>query len=347
VAPVTDHGASERPEVDLGKLADLATPMALRVAATLRIADHISAGTRTAENLAAAVGADADALNRVLRHLVTSGVFSRDEAGAYALTSGGEALLNGHPRGLCAVLDLEGAVGRADLSFTHLLHSVRTGRAAFPKQFGGSFWDDLRADPSRGASFDAQMGQDIAADADAIVAAFDWGSLGHVVDVGGGNGTLLAALLDAHPSLYGTLFDQQPTIRMARGSAAIGRLADRMRLAEGSFFEALPPDAGGYLLSAVIHDWDDESARAILRRCKDAAGAKGSVFIIEKIGADGESPRTEMDLRMLVYFGGKERGLTELTALSESVGLFAVGMHPAGLLSIIELRAPETAVGFS
>ncbi|MGH3657271.1 MAG: methyltransferase family protein, partial [Micromonosporaceae bacterium] len=191
----------------LWAMADLATPMAVRVAATLRIADHLVQGRRTAPELAEATGADADALDRVLRHLVTVGVLGRDEADRYLLTALGEALRDDHPAGLRAMLDLERAIGRADLSFVQLLHTVRTGAPAFPAQFGRPFWDDLAAHPARSASFDAQMGSDVAAWAPGIVAAYDWGSLGHLVDVGGGNGTLLATLLREHPGLRGTVLD--------------------------------------------------------------------------------------------------------------------------------------------
>jgi hypothetical protein len=107
----------------------------------------------------------------------------------------------------------------------------------------------------------------------------------------------------------------------------------------GSFFDPLPPGAGGYLLSAIIHDWNDDSARIILRRCGEAAGQRGKVFVVEKIGADGESTNTRMDLRMLAYFGGKERGLAEFTALAESAGLRVVAVHPAGATPIVELAA--------
>ncbi|GII31120.1 methyltransferase [Planotetraspora mira] len=322
--------------VDLGAVSDLVTPMAVRVAATLRIADHIAEGRRTAKDLSEAVNADADALERLLRHLATADVLVRDESGAYALTPLGESLRAG---GLREMLDLEGAIGRADLSFAHLLHSVRTGGPAFPEQFGRPFWDDLAADPVRTASYDAQMGLDVAAWAPPIISAYDWGSLGHVIDVGGGNGTLMAALLQAHPTLRGTVFDQPETAAAARATLAAAGLAGRSDVAAGDFFEALPPGADGYLLSAIIHDWDDDAARAILRSCAKAAGAKGSVFVVEKTGTDGESVNTGMDLRMLVYFGGKERGVAEISALGESAGLTAIAVHPAGTLSIVELAA--------
>ncbi len=332
-------------DAELWAMADLVTPMALRVAATLRVADHVTAGLCGAPELAEAEHADPDALDRLLRHLVTVDVLSRDEAGRYALTDRGQSLRNDHRSGMRALLDIDNAIGRADLSFVHLLHSVRTGEAGFPAQFGRPFWDDLAADPARTTSYDAQMGSDVAAWAPFIVAARDWGSLAHVIDVGGGDGTLLAALLRAHPDLRGTVFDQPATVDAARERLAAAGLAARSDVVSGSFFDPLPAGAGGYLLSAILHDWDDGAALAILRRCAQAARPTGTVFVVEKTGADGESPPSDMDLRMLVYFGGRERGVTDLVSLAADAGLHGATVHPAGDLSIIELTAlPHAAV---
>jgi hypothetical protein len=318
-------------------MADLVKPMAVRVAATLRIADQIARGLRTAPELAMAVDADADALSRVLRHLTTEGVLRRDDSGRYALTELGDALRDDHPSGLRARLDIEGALGRADLSFVHLLHTVRTGEPAFPAQFGRSFWEDLSSDEGRSTSYAGQMGADVSAWAPAIVSAYDWRSLGHVVDVGGGDGTLLIALLSEYPTLRGTVIELPAPADAARNALRAAGFADRAEVVTGSFFDPLPPGAGGYVLSAIIHNWDDEAARAILRRCGEAAGAGGRIFVVEKIGADGESPRTEMDLRVLAYFGGRERGLADLTALAADAGLRVAAVHEAGATPVVEL----------
>jgi len=143
------------PDHGIWALADLVTPMAMRVAATLRVADHITQGLRTASALAEVAHVDTDTLDRLLRHLVTAGVLDLDESGGYTLTDRGESLRDDHPSGMQALLDIDGAIGWADLSFVGLLHSVRTGEAAFPVQFGRPFWDDLGSDPRRTASFDA------------------------------------------------------------------------------------------------------------------------------------------------------------------------------------------------
>jgi hypothetical protein len=314
--------------------------MALRVAATLRVADHLAGGRRRgAPELAEVVHAEADALDRLLRHLVSVDVLARGETGRYSLTPRGECLREDHPSGLRRRLDVDGATGRADLCLVELLHAVRTGTASFPVRFGRPFWDDLAADPFRAARFDAEMGGDVARWAPFVVASYDWGSLEHVVDVGGGDGTLLAALLRAHPGLRGTVVDQPGTAEAARRALQAVGLGDRGDAAPGSFFDPLPPGAGGYLLSAILHNWDDRAAAAILRRCAEAAGSHGRVFVVERTGADGESPRTDMDLRVLAWFGGRERGVVELVALAEGAGLGPVAVRSDGDLSVVVLAA--------
>ncbi|OKI74150.1 methyltransferase [Micromonospora sp. CB01531] len=319
--------------------ADLVTPMAIRVAATLRLADHIAAGTRTTDALAAAVDVDRDALGRLLRHLVTAGVLSRAGTGTYRLTALGEQLRDDDPEGVRPWLDLEGAVGRADLCFVELLHTVRTGEPAFPRQFGRSFWDDLSADPRLGESFDALMGARLVADAPAVAAAYPWSTLGHVIDVGGGNASLLIAILRAHPDLLGTVIDLAGPVARAEQAITSAGLGPRAGTQVGSFFDALPAGAGGYLLSGVLHDWDDEDAARILQRCADAAAETAKVFVVDHIGdAQGDASDTEGDLRMLCYVRGRERTLDQLGELARSAGLQVSSVRPAGSRSIIELH---------
>ncbi|MER6910172.1 methyltransferase [Streptomyces sp. NPDC000594] len=325
--------------VGLRALADLATPMAVRVAATLRVADHIAAGRDTAEEVAAATGTHTDALDRLLRHLVTVALLTRDPVGRYALTAFGEQLREDHPAGRRKWLDTGGAVGKGDLSFVELAHSVRTGEPAYPVRYGVPFWDDLAADPPLSASFDALMNHHIDLDDGGVPRAYDWAALGHVVDVGGGSGGLLGALLTAHGSLRGTVVDLAGPAASARRNFERLGLAARTEVVTGSFFDPLPAGAGGYVLSAILHDWSDGPAVALLRRCAEAAGERGVVLVIEAVGADGESPSTAMDLRMLTYCGGRERGLAELGALAGAAGLAVRAVHPVGYLSILELAA--------
>jgi 2,7-dihydroxy-5-methyl-1-naphthoate 7-O-methyltransferase len=311
--------------------------MALRVAATLRVADAIAAGVTSGPDLADRLAVAVDPLVRVLDHLVTAGFLRRDEDGSYALTDAGQWLREDHPQGIRAWIDLEGAVGYADTSVVELLHTVRTGEPAFPRRFGRGFWEDLAEHPDRAASFDALMGSGLSADAPAIAAAYDWSALGDVIDVGGGDGSLLIALLHAHRTLRGTVLDlASPAATAARALAAAG-LADRGCAQSGSFFEPLPRGAGGYILSRVIHDWDDDDARRILRNCAHAARPNGKILVIQD-SEPGESASTEMDLRMLAYFLGRDRSLERLTELAHEAGLALGTVAPATRLrSIIEL----------
>jgi hypothetical protein len=319
-------------------MAHLGTPMAVRVAATLRIADHIAAGLRSSAELAAAAGADQDAVERLLRYLAVRGVFHRDDAGGYTLTPLGEPLRSDHPASVRTSLDIEG-IGRSELAFVHLLHSIRTGEAAFSQLFGHDFWQDLAADPARREVFTSWMHSIVRSRTPDILSGYDWGSLGRLVDVGGGNGSMLVALLTHYPNLHGTLVDLAETAADARRALAEAGLAGRSEVVPGSFFDPLPAGAGGYLLSLILHDWSDKPARQILRRCAEAAGSSGRVFVVEKVGADSDWPHTGMDLRMLVLYGGKERRIAELAALAHDAGLAVAATHPAGAFSIVELRA--------
>jgi predicted transcriptional regulator len=323
--------------IELWAIADLTTPMAVRVAATLRIADIVSEGLSTTAQLAEASGTDQDALDRVLRHLTSVGLLDRDDSDRFSLTELGDLLLDNHPAGMRRRLDIEGAIGRADLSFVELLHTVRTGGAAYPARFGRTFWEDLSLDAELSRSFDVLMGADVAAEAPAIVAAFDWGTLGHVVDVGGGNGSFMIALLTAFPTLQGTVVDLPGATAAARQHLTAVGLAERAEVVAGSFFDPLPSGADGYVLSAIIHNWDDDAVRTILRRCAQAADRRGAVFVVERIAADGTSLSTARDLRMLAYFGGRERSLAEIAALAAESGLHVVAIHPAAPNAIVEL----------
>jgi len=333
---VTEAGAWR---TDLWAAADLVTPMAIRVAATLRLADSIAAGTTTAEALAAAVDADPDALARLMAHLVSAGVLVRTGADGFGLAPLGEALRDDDPAGMRAWLDLEGAIGRADLCFVDLLHTVRTGEPAFPRRFGRPYWEDLSGNPGLAASFDALMGARLLADAPVVAAAYPWGDLGSVVDVGGGDGTLLLALLSAHADLRGTVVDLAGPVTRARAAIAASGLGDRADAEAGSFFDVLPAGAGGYVLSGVLHDWDDEPARRILQRCADAAGRTGRVLVVDHFGGP---PDTEGDLRMLAYVNGRERTLEDLAALAETAGLRLGSRTPAGTRTVMELL-PRTS----
>lgn len=323
--------------LDVHRMSDLVAPFVIRVAATLRVADHIAAGRSTARAIAQAEHVDERILRRVLQHLVTLGFLTG--SAEYSLTARGAVLRSEHPSGMRSVLDLNGALGRGDAAFAQLLGAVRDGTSAFHAQYGTDFWTDVGADPERQAGYDREMASDVRAWAPPIIAAFDWGSCAHIVDVAGGDGTLLVELLRAFPNLRGTVFDQPATAMAARKTIAVANLADRADAVGGNFFETIPTGADAYLLCAIIHDWDDEHAVAILRRCAEAAGSEGKIFVIEKIGFDGETVNTAMDLRLLVNMNGVERTPADLAVLIAGADMHITETHSAGAITILECSA--------
>ena len=320
----------------LGPLMDLVTPMALRVAATLRIADLIGDGTAGIGVLAERSGADADALARLLRHLVARGVFAEPEPGRFSAPGTARFLRTDHPAGLHASLDLDGFGGRMDLAFTGLLLTVRTGEPAWETVFGKPFWRYLADEPRVGAAFDATMaaGPEYIADA---AAGYDWATATHVVDVGGGVGALLAEILRDNPGLRGTLVDLPDTVRRGSGYLAGRGLADRCRFAGQSFFDPLPTGGDVYVLGHVVHDWPDDRAVAILRRCAEAAGDGGRVVVLEGPGTADRDPASfaEMNLRMLVLAGGRERTPDGYRALAGAAGLRVTDLRTTPLGHIV------------
>jgi 2,7-dihydroxy-5-methyl-1-naphthoate 7-O-methyltransferase len=322
----------------LGPLMDLVTPMALRVAATLRLADFVpddgtGDGVAVGE-LAERAGADPDALARMLRHLVQHGVFTEPRPGRFAANQAAALLRTGQAGAVW--LDLDGFGGRMDLAFTGLAHTVRTGEPAWEQVFGLPFWAYLDANPAISASFDATMAVD--AGHAAVVNGYDWTTVRHVADIGGGTGTLIAEVLRRNPQLRGTLADLPETAARARQYLAGRDLASRCDVVGQTFFDPLPPGADVYMLNRVIHDWDDAAASAILRRCAEAAGSTGRVLVVES--ADGDSSGfAEMNLRMLVLTGGRERTVDDYSALAAGAGLRVTAVHPiTGRHVIIEAR---------
>jgi hypothetical protein len=323
----------------LAPLMDLITPMALRVAATLGLADFLpddssGAGVAVAD-LAARAGTDPEALARMLRHLAAHGVFTEPRPGEFAANPTAALLRTGQPASMRAWLDLDGFGGRMDLAFTGLArtglaHTVRTGEPAWETVFGQPFWSYLDANPAISASFDAIM----ASDADyrsALADGYDWTGIHHVIDVGGGTGRLLADVLTRNPGLRGTLLDLPETVARGREYLAGLGLEARCDVAGQSFFDPLPAGADAYLLNRVIHDWDDARASLILRRCAEAAGRRGRVLIIESLSNSGDESASfaAMNLRMLVLTGGRERTLDDYAALAAGAGLRVAAVHRA------------------
>jgi SAM-dependent methyltransferase len=298
-------------------MAGLATPMALRVAVTLGLPDRLREPA-TADQVATERGLSPVALRVLLNHLDTLGIVARADGG-YRTTELGAALRRDADNGLTNFLHLDMAGGRAELAFVELLHSVTTGESGYARLFGRDFWADLDQQPHLRASFDQQMTDRFRAQVPQLVAGFDWARFPTIVDVGGGVGTLLAAILAAHPGIRGHLVDLDPTATEAGGTFRAHQVADRAQTTVGSFFDPLPAGADAYLLCDILHNWDDEHAHVILDRCVEALPPTGRVLVVEPIG--GHHAATEFDLAMLVTFGGRERTVGEFRALTADHGL--------------------------
>lgn len=314
----------------VAQLANLAAPYAVRVAATLRLADLIEAGTCRLDELATKAGADPDALNRLMRFLVVRGVFAEPEPGVFAMTPSAQVLTSGHPMGVRGWLDLEGpAAGRMDVSFTGLLDAVRTGETAYPKLFGQSAWEDFETNPDIGAAFGALMSGRAASFVPDLVKAYEWSGHDHVVDVGGGTGLLLAELLQEHPAMTATLVDLPALVPHARARFDAVGVSDRVAAVEGSMFAPLPAGGDLYVLASILHDWSDQDAATILRRCAEAAGPGQRILVVDRTSDHGNPLTfTFMNLLMLAFLGGRERTIAEFATLGEAAGLVLDSASP-------------------
>ena len=306
-------------------MTDLVTPMAIRVMATLRLADHIAAGVTSIDELAEVTRTDPDALGRLVRFLTVSGVLV-DAAGAddadVSLGELGELLRSDHPEGLRGWFDLDGWGGRLDRTVTDLLEVVRTGTPAYARVHGRPVWDDLDANPGVAASFARLMEDQAVTTAPHLVAGYDWSTTPTVVDVGGGTGVLAAWLAKGFPEVAVTVVDLPHPVSEARKRFADMGLAERCGAIAGSFFDPLPEGADAYLLVRVLHDWPDADAIRILGRCRDAAGAAGRVLIIDGLLDDATRRGLgAMDLQMLALFGGRERTRADYEAITAAAGL--------------------------
>jgi 2,7-dihydroxy-5-methyl-1-naphthoate 7-O-methyltransferase len=323
-------------QADIWRLTDLCTPWCMHVLVTLRIADHIAAGLTRIEELASASGSDCDSLHRVLRHVVEKGVFEERAPGEFALNGPARGLLG---PGAKLGFDLSGIGGRMAYAWGSLLSAVRTGAPAYHTVFGRPFWDDLQANPEVAASFDALMGPagHGTPDPDVLVSG-DWDRVKHVVDVGGGTGSLLAEILRARPTVRGTLVDLPLTVARSHQTFQEAGVSDRCTVVGQSFFDPLPAGADLYLLKKVLDDWPDREATALLRRCAEAARPDGRVVVLGGVSPeDASAPSPE--LLMMVLLGGKSRSLVEFRHLAGGAGLevHAAGQLPSGRF-VVECR---------
>jgi SAM-dependent methyltransferase len=302
--------------------------------ATLRIAHHIAAGHTEIGKLASRTNADRDSLQRVLRHLVSKGVFIEPTPGEFGLNDAARALLEEPAR---IGFDLDGIGGRMAHAWGTMLSAVRNGKPAYAEVFGKEFWEDLEAHPRVAASFDELMGPGHGIpDARVLIDPADWSAIRTVVDVGGGTGALLAEILRSQPHVNGILVDLPRVVARSAEVFQAAQLAARVTVAAQSFFDPLPFGADLYILKSVLGDWPDDRATAILKRCAEAARPAGRVVVFTNAGPGEEA---SPDLLMMVLLGGRSRTIEELREMGHAAGLDikAVGRQASGRV-LVEYR---------
>jgi hypothetical protein len=323
-------------------------PRALYVATTLGIAELLVDGPRPAAELAAATGSDAGALRRVLRLLVTVGVFEELEDGRFAQTPLSDCLRADAP-GSARDLVLLFTGTRVQDAWRELEHCVRTGEPVYKLRGQSDPFEEMSKDPQVMASFDAAMAAGTRFAAMAVAATYDFSALGTLVDVGGGNGALLLGILQAHPHLRGVVYDQPAAAERARAAIAAAGLAERCTAMGGDFFASVPEGGDAYLLKHVIHDWEDERAVAILACCRRAMKHDARVLLIEGLypaRADrslASRGAAANDVNMLVNTGGRQRSEHEMRALYDAAGFTLTRIVPTPANVCVVEGTPRSA----
>jgi ubiquinone/menaquinone biosynthesis C-methylase UbiE len=287
------------------------------VAAKLGLADFLKYGPKTAQELAQATGTSARAQYRLLRALASIGIFAEDQ-GQFALTPLAECLLDPSTKAMATM--------RGDFQYRvwgELLYSVQTGRSAFEKIYGKPIFDYFSEHPETGKLFDQAMTGVHGRETGAMLKAYDFTGITTVADIGGGNGSVIMAVLKKYPAMRGILFDLPAVLERAKTNIAAAGLEDRCRVVAGNFFDAVPAGADAYLLRHIIHDWDDEKSLTILRNCHRAMGSGGKLLVVEGIVPPGNEPSLSKfyDLAMMVLPGGMERTEDEYQQLFEAAGM--------------------------
>lgn len=323
---------SQKPHELIWTLTNAAIPSAsLHAIAELGVADQIGDESVPVKQLAAACGADADALDRVLCLLAAHGIFERESDG-YRHNDASRLLRGDHPMSMRAFARMM-ALPVMKASFDRIDHSIRTGETSFDLVGGEGLWPYLVAHPKEREIFGQAMTAKAAGDTAAVLAAYDFGRFDTIADIAGGRGHLLRAVLDAEPSAEGILFDLPDVV------AALEIDRDRLTGRPGDFFVDPLPSADAYILMEVIHDWPDAEAAAILTAVRRAASPGARVLIIENVLVDvGSDPRGHtLDVIMLTVTGGRERTAAELGKLLEGAGFAPSALiDTAGPLRIVE-----------
>lgn len=302
------------------------------VAAQLGIADLLHSGTQDVASLAHQVGSEPRALYRLLRALASLGIFAELEDGRFQLTPLAQGLRRDTPGSLHGLALLYGDDWLWQ-AYGQMLYSVQTGLPAFQQLYGQKFFDYLDQQPAARATFQQAMSANSGQEAAALLDAYDFTSVTKLIDIGGGQGALLNAILSTYPTMSGVLFDLPSVITAGETVAARGE-----RVA-GDFFQAVPTEGDLYLLKSVLHDWDDTQSLAILKNCRRAMPPQGRLLVVERVLPAGNAAAEAklFDINMLVVLGGQERTVTEFQALFQAAGFQLTRViATASPLSLIE-----------
>lgn len=308
----------------------------LRGVAELGLADALVGGPRTPEELAEATGSHGPSLRRLLRALSRFQIFDEDAQGRVGLTPVSELLRSDVPGSVRPAFRYFGAPYLQE-AWLHLPHSLRTGRPAFERAHGTTYWEYLDAHPEDADIFHRAIATMRPHQHAAVAATYDFPPSGTVVDVGGGYGQLLARILEAHPGLRGVLLDAPGLREQAQAHLSGAGVADRCTFAAGSFFEAVPPGGDVYLLGDILHDWPDAESTRILERVRAAMHAESRLLVVEILASPEAGP---VDLMMMVLFGeGRQRSPEEFARLFGAAGLeLARVLETGSEAAIVEAR---------
>jgi hypothetical protein len=319
---MTDAPPSPTPDQILMQLATGKwVARALGAVAALRIADAFVDGPNAVEDLAEKTGTNPDALYRTLRALASVGVFEEAPQRRFALTPVSAPLRSDHPQSMRAtvhwLMEPAGWRGWSDYE-----HALRTGEPSFEKELGAPFFRYIKEHPETARVFHEAMAGFSVVTGEAVAEAYDFSKVRHVVDVGGGHGVMLAAIVRRYPEVRATLFDLPEVTAEAPAALAARGVAEPLEIVGGDFFERVPAGADAYVMKMVLHDWDDDRAAAILVRCREAMARGGRVLICEQVIGVGADLALLTDLEMLIMTpGGRERTGAEFATLAARAGL--------------------------
>lgn len=311
---------------------------AVYAAARMKLADILADGPRSVSEIAQETGLHARSLYRLLRALASRGLLSEVTPRSYALTNLGAALKTGAPGGARAMVLTIGGDWQWK-AWDHFYHSLKTGQPGLGEAFGVGLFEYLTTHPEDSARYDEAMMGFYSAVGPAVVAAYDFSPFKTVADLGGGTGTLLATILRAHEKLRGTVFELAYAAPRARQTIESLGLSARCEVVEGDFFKSVPAGRDAYILSHVLHDWNDEQAVSILRNCRKAMGPDGKLLIVEAVLPPGDAPHPGklIDLLMLTVTGGLERRADEYGDLLAAAGLKLARVVPTTIpQSVVE-----------